>query len=91
MNPPLLSWIIAHLMCISQATDVLAWGVEPKTVVKVALAQRDMTLGELARRLGIPAQSLSRTLKTSVVNTQSHWPGILEALDLEVEVKPKPR
>ncbi|GAA3995062.1 hypothetical protein GCM10022631_01430 [Deinococcus rubellus] len=44
---------------------------------------------ELAAQLGIPQQSLSRTLQTSPINQRSHWPAILEALDLEIVIQPK--
>jgi transcriptional regulator with XRE-family HTH domain len=63
--------------------------MEEKIVIRTALAARNMTQGDLANRLGIPAQSLSRTLGVSVVNTQSHWPAILDALGLEVVIRPK--
>lgn len=63
--------------------------MEPKTVVKVALAEREMTLTELARRLDVPQQSLSRTLQQSPLNGKSHWPKILEALGLEIVIRPK--
>lgn len=65
--------------------------MDPRTQVKVALAQRGMNQADLARQLGIKPQVLSRLFRVPVVNERSHWPAVLEALDLEVEVKPKPR
>ncbi|WP_161883864.1 transcriptional regulator [Deinococcus alpinitundrae] len=63
--------------------------MDTKATVKVELAKREMTMLELAAQLGIPQQSLSRTLQTSPVNQRSHWPAILEALGLEVIIRPK--
>lgn len=60
-----------------------------KTSVKVELARRNSNLSQFAAELGIPQQSLSRTLQTSPVNQRSHWPAILEALGLEVVIQPK--
>lgn len=60
--------------------------MDPKTAVKVALTKRQMTVGELAARLGVPPQSVSRTLNTPVPNGKSLWPRILAALSLRVEV-----
>jgi lambda repressor-like predicted transcriptional regulator len=63
--------------------------MDVKRIVKVELAKRGMTMQSFAKELGIPQQSLSRTLNTPPVNQKSHWPKIMEALELEVEIKPK--
>lgn len=63
--------------------------MDPRTVVKVALAERGMTLSELANRLGVPQQSLSRTIQQSPLNGKSHWPKILDALGLEIVIQRK--
>ncbi|AFD27458.1 helix-turn-helix domain-containing protein [Deinococcus gobiensis] len=60
-----------------------------KTIVKIELAKREMTQTELAEQIGIPQQSLSRTLRTPALNQRSHWPKILDALGLELVVQPK--
>ena len=61
---------------------------DPKTAIKVELARREMTLTALAEKLGVPQQSLSRTLRGSPVNQKSHWPSILKELGLKVVLVP---
>ena len=63
--------------------------MDTKAIVKIELAKREMTMLELAAQLGIPQQSLSRTLQASPIDQRSHWPKILEALGLEIVIQPK--
>ena len=63
--------------------------MNPKTLVKVELAKRDLTMTEFAQQLGIPQQSLSRTLNAPAINHRSYWPKVLDALGLELVVQPK--
>ncbi len=65
--------------------------MDPRTEVNIALARKGLNLTALAKQLGVPQQSLSRTLKGEIVNQRSHWPAMLAALDLQVIVVPKDR
>lgn len=63
--------------------------MDPKTAVKVVLAKRGWSQTQLAEKLGIAPQTLSRVLGVPVVNHRSHWPDIMEELNLEVIVREK--
>ena len=60
-------------------------------LVDEALKTRGKTRAELARDLGISRQQVTRTLNnTALINPRSeHWSAILDALDLELVVRPK--
>ena len=63
---------------------------EARKVVKVALAQRDWSLTDLARRLGTHKSTLSRVLnEDQPINARSLWPRIFEELGIEIEYRVK--
>ncbi|WP_407541749.1 helix-turn-helix transcriptional regulator (plasmid) [Deinococcus radiomollis] len=60
-----------------------------RQTIKVALAEAGMTQAQLATRLEMKPQVLSQSLQSPLVNSRSHWPAILDALGLEVVIRPK--
>ena len=48
-----------------------------------------MTQIQLATQLKTTAPILSRALTGSMIRTDSYWPAILDALGLEVVIRPK--
>lgn len=62
---------------------------DPKRVVQARLRALGWTQAYLAEKLGTSPAILSRTLGTPMVRRDSHWPAILEALDLQVAVLPR--
>jgi len=64
---------------------------EPKAVIQARLKALNMTQIQLARQLKITPETLSQVLAGSVVQTQSGWPAVLDALGLEVVICPRSR
>lgn len=63
---------------------------EIQRVVRVALAERNLSQAALAEKLNTHASTLSRILgESNPISQRSLWPRILEELDLEVVVRPK--
>ncbi len=63
---------------------------EARKAVKVALAQHDMSMTELAQKLGTHTSTLSRLLgEEQAVNARSLWPRIFEELGIEVVYRVK--
>lgn len=62
---------------------------EVRELIKRILKTRGMTQAQLAQTIGADPPTLSRTLTAPIINTQSHWPAILDALDLEIVIQPK--
>ena len=62
-----------------------------RDLVKIELQKQGLTQVELARRLGLAPASVSRTLRAPPIRQDSHWPAILDALGLEVIIRPKNR
>ncbi len=59
--------------------------IKARKAVKIALAQRDMSLTDLAKRLGTHTSTLSRLLsEDQAMNARSLWPRIFEELGIEV-------
>ncbi|GGM22320.1 helix-turn-helix domain-containing protein [Deinococcus aerophilus] len=58
----------------------------PKQVIQSRLKTLGLTQAQLAEQLGTTPSILSRTLKTPLVRQDSHWPAILDALALTVEI-----
>lgn len=63
----------------------------PEEAVKMLLKEKGVTQAEFAHEIGTSQPVLSRTLKSPFINTQSHWPAILDALDLELVIQPRKR
>jgi predicted transcriptional regulator len=57
--------------------------------LRQALRDKGLTQVKLAEMLGTTQPVISRTLTASVVNDRSHWPAILDILDLEIVLKSK--
>lgn len=55
------------------------------------LKARGITQAQLAERLNTTQPVISRTLKAGVLNDRSHWPAILDMLDFEVVLQPRPK
>ena len=53
------------------------------------LKARGITQNNLAEKLGTTQPVISRTLRASVTNERSHWPAIIDLLDMEITVQPK--
>lgn len=60
----------------------------PKETVRARLKEKGMTQAQLAEQIGTTPAILSRTLGSPVVRSDSHWPAVLKALDLQVTVTP---
>lgn len=63
--------------------------LDPKSAVRVRLRELEMTQAQLAAKIGTTPSILSRTLSSSMVRRDSHWPAILDALDLQAKLVPK--
>lgn len=64
--------------------------LDPQHAVKVALAERQMSQAELARRVGTHASTLSRVLgESQMIDARSLWPKIFDELGLEIIIRPK--
>lgn len=62
----------------------------PTRAVEKALTELGMNRADLARRLDVTPQALSRVLKVEqVAGQRSLWPKILDALNLEIVIRPK--
>lgn len=61
----------------------------PKEAIRARLKERGMTQAQLAEQIGTTPAILSRTLGSPLVRPDSHWPAVLEALGLEVQLVPK--
>jgi transcriptional regulator with XRE-family HTH domain len=60
------------------------------TAVRVQLARQGMNQAELERRLGVSRGVVSRALAGSPLDERSKtWPAMLEALGLEIVIRPK--
>lgn len=63
---------------------------DPKHAVDIELAKRQMNQKDLAKLVGRNETALSRTLSTNrFFDNRSMWPEILDALNLEVIIRPK--
>lgn len=60
-----------------------------KATVQAALKAQGMNQSQLAERLGKERAAISRTLSRSPIDPRSDWPAILDALGLEIVVRPK--
>ena len=62
----------------------------PRHAVEMALATRQTNQAELALQLGIFPSVLSRMLKQNqLLSQRSNWQEVLDALGLEVVIRPK--
>ncbi|WP_104991720.1 helix-turn-helix transcriptional regulator [Deinococcus sp. NW-56] len=61
----------------------------PKETIRARLKEKGMTQAQLAEHIGTTPAILSRTLGSPPVRPDSHWPAVLEALGLEVQLVPK--
>lgn len=58
--------------------------------VRVELARRGMNQADLERQLGVTRGTVSRALSGSPLDERSKtWPAILDALGLEIVIRPK--
>ncbi|WP_135230147.1 helix-turn-helix domain-containing protein [Deinococcus fonticola] len=63
---------------------------DASTAIRVQLARMGMNQADLARKLGILPGTVSRALAGSPMDERSKtWPAILDALGLEVIIRPK--
>ena len=63
---------------------------QTKRTIRAALAERGLNTNTLAHQLGIKQEALSRLLNhVPIVNQRSNWGAVLDALDLEVIVRPR--
>ena len=62
---------------------------EVRAAVEAELTRQALTKGELARRLGVTPQALSRTLK-HVEAERTLWPRILKELGLRLTIEKDP-
>ena len=61
-----------------------------RTAVKIALAQRDMSLTNLAAKLGTHKSTLSRVVNDEqAINARSLWPRVFAELGIEVVFRTK--
>jgi transcriptional regulator with XRE-family HTH domain len=60
-------------------------------LIDAKLTEQGLSRSDLARQLGISRQVVTRTLNsTALINERAeHWPAILDALGLEVVIRPK--
>ena len=59
--------------------------------VRAEMARQGISGAELARRTGHAQQSVSRALLRGPLDPRSLWPDILDALGLELHIRPKTR
>lgn len=63
---------------------------EAATAVRVQLARLGINQADLERRLGVARGTVSRALSGSPLDERSKtWPAILEAVGLEIVIRPK--
>lgn len=55
-----------------------------RRAVRVSLAERDMTQTDLAEKIGVSRQYVSRIMQGQVGKVPDAWVRILDALDLEL-------
>jgi len=60
-----------------------------REVITATLKAKGLNQSQLALQLGRERASISRTLGHSPIDLRSDWPAILEALGLEVVIRPK--
>lgn len=60
--------------------------MDAKKTVQSRLKELGMTQAQLATCLGTTPAILSRTLGSPMIRPDSHWPAILDALGLQVEL-----
>ena len=61
---------------------------DPKKIIQARLRALGLTQAQLAEEIGTTPSILSRTLGTPLVRQDSHWPAILRALALRVNIDP---
>ena len=64
---------------------------DPKAVVQARLKALGMTQIQLADQLKTTPASVGQTLSSPLLRPDSLWPALLEALGLELVVRPKAR
>jgi transcriptional regulator with XRE-family HTH domain len=62
---------------------------EIRHAVKVALAKRKLTQGQLAQRVGITPQHFSRMMRGESSNVPEAWQRVFDELGLELTVREK--
>ena len=62
---------------------------EIRHAVKVALAQKRLTQGQVAERVGITPQHLSRMMQGDRSNVPEAWQKVFDELGLELSVRSK--
>lgn len=62
-----------------------------RRAVRVSLAERDMTQSDLAEKIGVSPQYVSRIMQGQVGKIPAAWVRILEALDLELVAAKRPQ
>jgi DNA-binding Xre family transcriptional regulator len=80
------------MLYYSSAKEVkvaIAVNDEIKHQIKIQLAKKRMTQKQLAEVTGIHEVQLSRMMSKEDVGTVERWKAILEAVDLELNVKEK--
>lgn len=60
-----------------------------RRAVRVKLAERDMTQADLAERIGVTPQYVSRIMQGKVGKIPAAWSKILDELGLELVAAPK--
>ncbi|QLG11746.1 helix-turn-helix domain-containing protein (plasmid) [Deinococcus sp. D7000] len=62
-----------------------------QNLIEERLTALGLTRSDLARQLGVSRQVITRTLNsTALINERAeHWPAILDALGLEIIIRPK--
>lgn len=60
-----------------------------KAQILYLLKQRGLTQVQLARQMGLDERTLRSTLSSSLIRPNSHWPAILDALGVEIVLRPK--
>lgn len=60
-----------------------------RRAVRVSLAERDMTQGDLAQRIGVTPQYMSRIMQGKVGKIPAAWTKVLDELGLELVAVPK--
>lgn len=62
---------------------------QPREIIQARLKALNMTQIQLATQLRVTTAVLSRALYDPIIPMGSHWPAILDALGLEVVIRPK--
>jgi transcriptional regulator with XRE-family HTH domain len=60
-----------------------------RRAVRVSLAERDMSQTDLAEKIGVSRQYVSRIMQGQVGRIPEAWVRILDALELELTAVPK--